>query len=82
MASDPSLVPADGLPHSAEEYAEWEKIIFSAALEFLRAAGNRKTQMKAKVRSPPRKHTGSLGRRGDRSQLQSEIGNPKFEIEK
>jgi len=50
MTSDPSLIPADGLPHSAEEYAEWEKIIFLAALEFLRAAGNRKTQVKAKVR--------------------------------
>ncbi len=36
MASDKSLVAADGLHPSAKEYAEWEKIIFPAALELLR----------------------------------------------
>src|ERR1700737_660717 len=37
MGSDPSLVANDGLHPSAKEYAEWEKIIFPAALELLRA---------------------------------------------
>jgi acyl-CoA thioesterase I len=32
---DPSLVAADGLHPSAKEYAEWEKLIFPAALELL-----------------------------------------------
>jgi lysophospholipase L1-like esterase len=36
MGSDPSLVAADGLHPSAKEYAEWEKIIFPAALELLK----------------------------------------------
>jgi acyl-CoA thioesterase I len=36
MASDKSLVAADGLHPSAKEYAEWEKIIFPAALELLK----------------------------------------------
>jgi len=36
MGSDRSLVAADGLHPSAKEYAEWEKIIFPAALELLR----------------------------------------------
>jgi lysophospholipase L1-like esterase len=35
MGSDKSLVAADGLHPSAKEYAEWEKIIFPAALELL-----------------------------------------------
>jgi len=35
-ASDKSLVAADGLHPSAKEYAEWEKIIFPAALELLK----------------------------------------------
>jgi lysophospholipase L1-like esterase len=35
MKNDPSLVAADGLHPSAAEYAEWEKIIFPAALELL-----------------------------------------------
>jgi lysophospholipase L1-like esterase len=35
MGVDPSLVAADGLHPSAKEYAEWEKIIFPAALELL-----------------------------------------------
>jgi acyl-CoA thioesterase-1 len=36
MASDKSLVAADGLHPSAKEYAEWEKIIFPAALGLLK----------------------------------------------
>lgn len=36
MGSDKSLVALDGLHPSAKEYAEWEKIIFPAALELLR----------------------------------------------
>jgi lysophospholipase L1-like esterase len=36
MGSDPSLVAADGLHPSAKAYAEWEKIIFPAALELLK----------------------------------------------
>src|ERR1700730_1744600 len=36
MASDKSLVAADGLHPSAKEYAEWEKIVFPAALELLK----------------------------------------------
>jgi acyl-CoA thioesterase I len=35
MGSDTSLVAADGLHPSAKEYAEWEKIIFPAALEIV-----------------------------------------------
>jgi lysophospholipase L1-like esterase len=35
MGDDRSLVAADGLHPSAKEYAEWEKIIFPAALELL-----------------------------------------------
>lgn len=35
MGADPALVAADGLHPSAKEYAEWEKIIFPAALELL-----------------------------------------------
>ncbi len=37
MQNDPSLVAPDGLHPSAKEYAEWEKIIFPAALELLKA---------------------------------------------
>lgn len=36
MGKDPSLIAADGLHPSAKEYAEWEKIIFPAALELLK----------------------------------------------
>lgn len=36
MGSDRSLIAADGLHPSAKEYAEWEKIIFPAALELLK----------------------------------------------
>jgi len=36
MGSDRSLVAKDGLHLSAKEYAEWEKIIFPAALELLK----------------------------------------------
>ena len=36
MGQDRSLVAADGLHPSAKEYAEWEKIIFPAALELLK----------------------------------------------
>jgi lysophospholipase L1-like esterase len=36
MGEDPSLVAKDGLHPSAKEYAEWEKIIFPAALELLK----------------------------------------------
>jgi lysophospholipase L1-like esterase len=35
MGSDPSLIAPDGLHPSAKEYAEWEKIIFPAALDLL-----------------------------------------------
>jgi len=35
MGQDKSLVANDGLHPSAKEYAEWEKIIFPAALELL-----------------------------------------------
>src|SRR5712691_1877400 len=35
MCQDKSLVAKDGLHPSAKEYAEWEKIIFPAALELL-----------------------------------------------
>jgi len=41
MGADPSLVAADGLHPSAKAYAEWEKIIFPAALEML--SGNPKS---------------------------------------
>jgi lysophospholipase L1-like esterase len=36
MGKDKSLVASDGLHPSAKEYAEWEEIIFPAALELLR----------------------------------------------
>jgi lysophospholipase L1-like esterase len=36
MGDDKSLVASDGLHPSAKEYAEWEKIIFPAALELLK----------------------------------------------
>jgi lysophospholipase L1-like esterase len=36
MGHDKSLVAKDGLHPSAKEYAEWEKIIFPAALELLK----------------------------------------------
>lgn len=36
MGNDKSLVASDGLHPSAREYAEWEKIIFPAALELLK----------------------------------------------
>jgi acyl-CoA thioesterase I len=36
MKNDSSLIAADGLHPSAREYAEWEKVIFPAALELLR----------------------------------------------
>ena len=36
MGNDRSLVAVDGLHPSAKEYAEWEKIIFPAALELLK----------------------------------------------
>ncbi len=36
MGEDRSLVATDGLHPSAKEYAEWEKIIFPAALELLK----------------------------------------------
>jgi len=36
MDNDPTLVAADGLHPSAKAYAEWEKIIFPAALELLK----------------------------------------------
>jgi lysophospholipase L1-like esterase len=36
MGDDRSLVAKDGLHPSAKEYAEWEKIIFPAALELLK----------------------------------------------
>jgi lysophospholipase L1-like esterase len=37
MGSDKSLIASDGLHPSAKEYAEWEKIIFHAALELLQS---------------------------------------------
>jgi lysophospholipase L1-like esterase len=39
MGNDKSLVASDGLHPSASEYAEWEKIIFPAALELLKTTG-------------------------------------------
>ena len=36
MGTDPALVAADGLHPSAKAYAEWERIIFPAALELLK----------------------------------------------
>jgi lysophospholipase L1-like esterase len=36
MGQDKSLVAKDGLHPSAKEYAEWEKLIFPAALELLK----------------------------------------------
>jgi len=36
MGEDKSLVAKDGLHPSAKAYAEWEKIIFPAALELLK----------------------------------------------
>jgi len=36
MGTDNSLVAVDGLHPSAKEYAEWDKIIFRAALELLK----------------------------------------------
>jgi lysophospholipase L1-like esterase len=36
MRDDLSLVAADGLHPSAKAYAEWERIIFPAALELLK----------------------------------------------
>jgi len=36
MKNDSSLIAADGLHPSAREYAEWEKVIFPAALELLK----------------------------------------------
>ena len=47
MGSDRSLVAADGLHPSAKEYAEWEKIIFPAALELL--SGNQKSALSNKT---------------------------------
>ena len=38
MGNDRSLVAEDGLHPSAKEYAEWEKLIFPAALELSRRA--------------------------------------------
>ena len=35
MGHDKSLVAKDGLHPSAKAYAEWEKIIFPAALDLL-----------------------------------------------
>jgi lysophospholipase L1-like esterase len=37
MGEDKSLVAKDGLHPSAKEYAEWEKVIFPAALELLKS---------------------------------------------
>jgi lysophospholipase L1-like esterase len=36
MAQDKSLVAKDGLHPSAKEYAEWEKLIFPAAMQLLK----------------------------------------------
>ena len=41
MGQDKSLVAKDGLHPSAKEYAEWEKIIFPAALELLKTSSDR-----------------------------------------
>jgi lysophospholipase L1-like esterase len=41
MGKDKSLVAKDGLHPSAKEYAEWEKIIFPAALELLQNSADR-----------------------------------------
>jgi acyl-CoA thioesterase-1 len=41
MGEDRSLVAKDGLHPSAKEYAEWEKIIFPAALALLQKSANR-----------------------------------------
>src|SRR6202011_2312956 len=41
MGEDKSLVAKDGLHPSAKEYAEWEKIIFPAALALLQKSANR-----------------------------------------
>jgi lysophospholipase L1-like esterase len=41
MGQDKSLVAKDGLHPSAKEYAEWEKIIFPAALELLKRSPDR-----------------------------------------
>jgi lysophospholipase L1-like esterase len=37
VKDNPSLVAADGLHPSAKEYAEWERVIFPAALELLKS---------------------------------------------
>jgi len=46
MGSDRSLIAADGLHPSAKAYAEWERVIFPAALDLLKqsAIANRKSQ--------------------------------------
>jgi acyl-CoA thioesterase I len=41
MGKDKSLLAKDGLHPSAKEYAEWEKIIFPAALELLKNSADR-----------------------------------------
>jgi len=41
MGADKSLIAADGLHPSAKEYAEWENIIFPAALELLKTESAR-----------------------------------------
>jgi acyl-CoA thioesterase-1 len=41
MGQDKSLVAKDGLHPSAKEYAEWEKIIFPAALALLQKSADR-----------------------------------------
>ena len=41
VKNDPSLVGPDGLHPSAKEYAEWEKIIFPAALDLLKGSSDR-----------------------------------------
>jgi acyl-CoA thioesterase I len=41
MGTDPSLVGPDGLHPSAKEYAEWEKIIFPAAVDLLKKSSDR-----------------------------------------
>jgi lysophospholipase L1-like esterase len=45
MGRDPSLVAADGLHPSAKEYAEWEAIIFPAALELLTKSAIEKSKI-------------------------------------
>lgn len=42
MKDDSSLVAVDGLHPSAKEYAEWEKLIFPAALELLKKSSDRR----------------------------------------